>query len=127
MANTNAQRETIEKQRVQDLEQRQLVGYWAKKKYGTNAKILLEHDNWRDVSLMLEYREEFQGNWNQKEHNTWASYWSLVVYKGFPLKGKHLRKLESIAQGILERRQKNHTQRQKIQALRNPYKKRIMI
>jgi len=106
-----------------DIEQEQLIGYWAKKKYGVNAKILFDHKNWRDVSLLLHYRNEFEGDWNQKEHNTWSSYWSMVVFHEYPLKGKHLRKLENIATGILERRQKKQQQRQKIKALRNPYKK----
>jgi hypothetical protein len=106
-----------------DIEQEQLVGYWAKKKYGVKAKEFLTHKNWRDIQLLLTYRQEFERDWNQQEHNSWSSYWSMVVFKDFTLKGKYLRKLENIATGILQRRNKKHSQIQRIKALRNPYKK----
>ena len=112
--------ETAQLQRVQATEQEQLIGYWAKKTYGVKARDFLSSEHWPDIQLLLSFRQEFDKEWNMVEHNNWSSLWGMVAQQGYPLKGKHLRKLENITQGILSRRQKRQEQRQKIKALRNP-------
>ena len=106
-----------------DIEQEQLIGYWAKKTYGVKARDFLNSPHWPDIKILLELRHEFDCEWTRIEHNNWSALWGMVAQKGYPLKGKHLRKLENITQGIIQRRQKQHAQRQRIKALRNPYKK----
>ena len=87
------------------IEQEQLIGYWAKRKYGVYAREFLNHPYWNDIKLLLAFRHEFESNWNPSEHGTWARYWEYVANKNCRLKGKHIRKLEALTLGILARKQ----------------------
>jgi hypothetical protein len=107
----------------QALEQEQLIGYWAKKTYGVKAKEFLYSPFWEDIKLLLQIRNEFDREWNTWEHANWSSLWGMVAQQGYPLKGKHIRKLDTIVRGILSRRTKKQQQRQRIKALKEPLQK----
>lgn len=97
--------EIKQQQRTQAIEQEQLIGYWAKRKYGVYAREFLNHPYWNDIRLLLAFRHEFEATWTQSEHGTWARYWEYVANKNCRLKGKHLRKLEALTLSILARKQ----------------------
>ena len=113
-------KQIIENQRIQrqNLEQEQLVGYWAKKFSLISRKDLTEHPQIDDVIFLLKIRDQLGKYFNNIETGMWGFCWSYTYHKKCRLKKKHIRKLERLTTGILNRLQKQATQRQRIQAHR---------
>lgn len=104
MAITNTQRETVEKQRVQNLEQEQLVGYWTKT-LGLSKKALETHPCIDDVILLKNFRREF---WDLPKF--WKTPFQRIykrVYEGkIPLKKRDIKELKRMTEGMIKWRQK---------------------
>lgn len=102
----------------QNLEQEQLVGYWAKKFSRITRNDLNNHPQIDDVILLLQIRDQLGKHFNNKESGMWGFCWSYTYHKRCHLKKAHLKKLETIATGIQKRLEKQHSARQKIKAQR---------
>jgi len=113
-------KQIIENQRIarQKLEQEQLVGYWTKKFSRISRKDLSEHPQIDDIIFLLKIRDNLGKHFNNKESGMWGFCWSYTYHKKMRLKGKHLKKLETLVTGINTRLEKQNIARQKIQALR---------
>lgn len=87
-----------------DIEQEQLVGYWAKT-IGLSKKTIDTHPQIDDIILLRQFRQEF---WDLP--NFWRTQYDKIysyVYKGrFPLTKAHLRQLTRIARGMIKWRKK---------------------
>lgn len=126
-AMTVTKKELSEKQRLQDIEASQFLGYWARTK-GIKQQDLTQHPQIDDIILLIKYRDSIWGKLNKPEQSSWAGIWSWVYTKGYPLKKKHLKKLEQVYTTATDRHLqkliKQAEQKQRIKALRqNPYEK----
>jgi hypothetical protein len=95
---------------------------WCKEK-GITAKDLGQHPQADDVVLLVKWREEMWIKLTKKEQGAWAAFWSWTYHNKYPLKRKHLIKLEKITLEAVDRHLKNSIiqsqQRQKIRQLRS--------
>jgi hypothetical protein len=108
-----------------DIEQEQLIGYWIKR-FGINRKDLTEHPQIDDVMLILQVRnfvKDNPGHISNREQAQLGAIWGYVYKKHYPLKRKYLNTLENVITQLNTRIAKTQQARQKIKALRNPYKK----
>jgi|DEB0MinimDraft_4_1074332.scaffolds.fasta_scaffold02419_6 hypothetical protein len=108
----------------QELEQEQLIGYWAKKKYGVKAKDIFTHPEFNDLRILLEIRNNLWNDITRSNQASWACFWEWCFHRKKKLKQKHLDKLENITINGLNtqkyKQQRKLSQAQKIKALRNP-------
>jgi hypothetical protein len=111
--------------RRRNLEQEQLVGYWAKKFAGISRKDLTDHPQIDDVIMLLKIRDHLGKHFNNKESGMWGFCWSYTYNKRCHLKGKHLKKLETLVTGITKRLEQKALARQRIQAKRRTLEKPV--
>jgi hypothetical protein len=76
-----------------------------------------------DVILMIQVRTEFWSYFSNKEKGIWAAYWNQVYHKGFHLKAKAMKKVESIATTGIYRQQVQQQQKQLIKQQRKHLQK----
>jgi len=81
-------REIIDTQRLLELEQEQLVGYWIKQ-FGISRKTLVDHPQIDDLILLIKFRSEFN-NLSRYRQKKIKQIWNYVYKGNFPLKAKHL-------------------------------------
>jgi hypothetical protein len=110
-----------------NLEQEQLVGYWAKKFAGITRKDLTDHPQIDDVIMLLKIRDELGKHFNNKESGMWGFCWSWTYHHRCSLKKKHLKKLETIIIGITKRLEQKALYRQRIKARRRTLEKPIQL
>lgn len=113
-------KQILENERMhrQRLEAEQLVGYWAKKFVGITKGDLYNHPQISDVIFLLQIRDSIGKYFNNKESGMWGFCWSWCYHKQYPLKKKHLKKLETLATGIDHRLQQQALARTKIKAIK---------
>jgi hypothetical protein len=81
---------------------------WCKQQ-GIQSRDLDNHPTIDDAIILINFRNEFFIDMNERERGVWAAYWNFVYHRQFGLKGKHLRKLEKIAESaIFIRQQQAH-------------------
>jgi hypothetical protein len=76
------------------------------------------HPQIEDVVLLANIRNEFWGQLNNQDRGVIAGLWGMVYTQRYPLKKKHLQKLENIIQAITKAQLKQQFKRNKIKALR---------
>lgn len=76
------------------------------------------HPQIDDVVLLANIRNEFWTEMNNQHRGVVAGLWGMVYTKKYPLKAKHLQKLEGIIQAITQAQIKQQIKRNKIKALR---------
>jgi hypothetical protein len=96
--------ETKNLQRLLELEQEQLVGYWIKQ-FGISRKALVDHPQIDDVMLLIKFRLEFYKGSKAKHKRFFDNTWNWVYHNKFPLKAKQLRTLGYYAQGTIKHRE----------------------
>ena len=114
-------------EKIQTLEQEQLLGYWLKRK-GITRKDIETHKQIDDVVLLLRWKDAMHSLLNASELSVWGAYWGYTYKKRKALKKKSLKKLEQITitatQRHTQQQSKAQQQQQRIKALRqNPYEK----
>jgi hypothetical protein len=118
---TQAKIELTHHQRLQHLEQSQLVGYWAKTK-GIRADDLVRHPQIDDVILLMVFQKEFHRDITKSNLKYLDDLWQKTYVQKRGLGWGNLNKLHHIAiNGINTRHFKalvKTEQRQKIQQLR---------
>lgn len=95
------------------------TNYWCRK-MGFKAKDLTTHPQWDDVSLLVNWTNEF---WDCPKF--WKKdiekMWQWCYHNKLPLNKKHIKALTKITQGIIAWRNKRQQQITKIKAQRqNP-------
>jgi hypothetical protein len=84
---------------------------------------LARHPQADDIVLLLKWRDEMWTKLTKKEQGAWAAFWSWTYHNKYPLKQKHLTKLETITIQATDRHLKSLVikaeQKQKIRQLRS--------
>lgn len=97
------------------------TNYWCKSK-GISSQALTSHKQIDDIMLLLKWRDSIWPVLDQKEQGVWAAYWSWCYHKQYPLKNKHLTKLEKITISAIDRHEQKESklekQRNQIKQLR---------
>lgn len=93
------------------------TNYWCKSK-GISAKDLEIHPQADDVVLLVNIREAAWHMYNSKEQGVWSAYWGWVYSKKFPLKKKHLKKLQAVTEAALQRHKLKQQAGEKIRQMR---------
>ena len=99
----------------------QVTNYWCRTK-GIHSSDLDTHPQIEDVMILLKYRDAMWQKLNKSEQAHWGAIWDWTYHRKYPLKNKHISKLELIT---LQAEQRHVNQlieaakaRQKIRQLR---------
>jgi hypothetical protein len=99
----------------------QVTNYWCRSK-GIKSEDLDTHPQIDDVMLLLKYRDGMWIKLNTSEQAHWGAIWDWTYHRKYPLKNKHLAKLELITIQAEQRHANKMAQinkaRQKIRSLR---------
>lgn len=90
---------------------------WCRSK-GISVKDLESHPQADDLVLLINIREATWHMLNQQEQGVWAALWGWVYTKGYSLKQKHIKKLETITYQSLTRHKQLEQARSKIRVRR---------
>jgi hypothetical protein len=82
------------------------------------VKHISAHPQIDDVVLLANIRNEYWDKLNNVERGVIAGLWGMVYKQRYPLKAKHLGKLQSIVQAQANKQTKQQILRQKIKSLR---------
>jgi hypothetical protein len=81
------------------------TNYWCRTK-GIHSIDLEQHPQADDIVLLIGFRDEFYTKLTYSEQGTFNGIWGMVYNKRFPLKAKHLGKLEKIIDNVTYRQNK---------------------
>jgi hypothetical protein len=93
------------------------TNFWCRQK-GIHAKDLESHPQVGDVVLLVRFRDNLWNELEKSEQGVWAALWSWTYTRKFPLKAKHLTKLETIGNAVTFRQQKQSERLATIKAMR---------
>ena len=81
------------------------IGRWLKS-HGVTVQDLDKHPQIKDITLLINIRQEVWHIMNASEQATWGAYWNIVYKEKKSLKSKALKKFEIIAQATYQRQLK---------------------
>lgn len=106
--------------KLQEIEQNQLIGYWIKSK-GITFKDLQKHPQIDDVILLLKVKQ-MAHMFTNSEQSHWGAVWAIVYKDKKPLKQKHITKIQKNIEQAITRH--NYKQKQLQANLKKIYKMR---
>jgi hypothetical protein len=77
------------------------------------------HDQIDDVILLTHVKTQLWDFMDNKQRGLISGLWGMVYKQKYPLKAKHIEKIQGIAQSIVKANKKKTILRQKIKALRS--------
>lgn len=104
---------------IKESRQDSAIRRWAYKK-GISVDYLMDHPCIKDVVFLLEFKDEFQKEFNTNKlySASFNGYWSVVYVQKKSLKAKAFRKFEIMALDCLNIRAEQQAKLKKIQSLR---------
>jgi hypothetical protein len=72
-----------------------VTNYWCRT-LGIHNRDLDTHPQMDDVIILIKYRDSIWSSLNKSEQSHWGAVWDWCYHRKYPLKKKHLTKLETI-------------------------------